>query len=181
MTRALADHELVTSRVDSTSLNPEWVSRPPRAVASRDNRSLFDFLPATGINIGIHRSDYERLGGFSEAFSDPEDIAFSWKAHRAGLRLHLVRDAIFQCRYRDSMAGLYRPAANWGRDNVLLSATFRSEGMPGRSWSASARLEAHWPGVIGFAPTAISCPSGCATRLLRRTSQGQPALGVRYW
>ena len=140
MTRALADHELVTSRVDSTTLNPEWVFLAHGEPWQAETIGVFfDFLPATGINIGIHRSDYERLGGFSEAFSSSEDIAFSWKAYKAGLRFHLVRDAIYQYRYRDSMTGLYKQAANWGRDNVLLYATFRSEGMPGRSWSVTLR------------------------------------------
>jgi glycosyltransferase involved in cell wall biosynthesis len=140
MTRALADHEWVTSRVDSTSLNPEWVFLAHGEPWQAETIAVFfDFLPATGINIGIHRSDYERLGGFSEAFSGSEDIAFSWKAYKAGLRLHLVRDAIYQYRYRDSTTALYRQAANWGRDNVLLYATFRSEGMPGRRWSVTLR------------------------------------------
>jgi len=37
------------------------------------------------------------------------------------------------------VTGLYRQAANWGRDNVLLYATFRSEGMPERSWNVTLR------------------------------------------
>jgi glycosyltransferase involved in cell wall biosynthesis len=140
MTRALAEHELVTSRVDSTILNPEWVFLAHGEPWQAETIGVFfDFLPATGINIGIHRRDYERLGGFSEVFSGSEDIAFSWKAYQAGLRFHLVRDAVYQYRYRDSMAGLYRQAANWGRDNVLLYATFRSDGMPGRNWSVTLR------------------------------------------
>jgi glycosyltransferase involved in cell wall biosynthesis len=138
MTAALADHALVSSIVDSTSLNPDWLrlahGEPWQAESVG---TFFDFLPATGINIGMARDQYLALGGFPEAFSSSEDIAFSWTAYMAGLRIHLVREAIYRYRYRESLSGLFRQASNWGRDNVRLYATFRSKGMPGRPLRAT--------------------------------------------
>jgi glycosyltransferase involved in cell wall biosynthesis len=136
MADALNDHQLVTSRVDSMTLNPEWV-RAAQGDAWQEDRIavFFNFLPATGVNIGIRACDFDRLGGFPEAFSGSEDVAFSWTAYRQGLRPYLVPDAIYRYRYRDTPMGLFRQSVNWGRDNALLYKRFRHAGMPGRPLS----------------------------------------------
>jgi len=135
MTAALDIHHLVTSRVDSEALNPGWVreahGEPWQATGVG---VFFGFLPASGINIGIRRSLFDSLGGFPEAFSGSEDMAFSWDAQiKAGASLHFVPDAVYLYRYRETIGQLFAQGANWGRDSVLLYRTYREAGMPGRS------------------------------------------------
>ena len=102
MARALDEHPLVTSRVDSASLNAEWVRDAHGPPWQADGVGVFfGFLPAAGINIGVHRDLFERLGGFPEAFSGSEDVAFSWRAQLAGVPLRFVGDAVYRYRYRD--------------------------------------------------------------------------------
>ncbi|MGQ0732806.1 MAG: glycosyltransferase [Acidobacteriota bacterium] len=142
--RAIADaleaHELVTSRVDSTRLNSEWVRAahgPPWQETSV--AVFFDFLPAAGVNIGVRRSLFATLGGFEEILWPSEDIAFSWAAQLAGCQLKLVSEAVYWYRYRDTLLGLYRQSRSWGTSNVALFRKFRHHGMPGRSLSQALR------------------------------------------
>ncbi len=140
MSQALDAHDLVTSRVDSVSLNPEWVQGAHGPPWQSDHvAAFFGFLPAAGVNIGIRRGLLDRLGGFPEKFSGSEDVAFSWRAGLAGTPIHLVPAAVYRYRYRQSMPELYRQAVNWGRDNVLLYRTFREHGMPSRRMRDSGR------------------------------------------
>jgi len=140
LAQALNSHAFVTSKVDSVVLNPPWV-RNAHGPAWQTNSvgTFFGFLPAAGINIGIQRPLFDALGGFPEEFSGSEDMAFSWLAQLAGAQIQFVPEAVYFYRYRDSLAGLFRQAKNWGRDNVLLYARFRAHGMPGRSVGEGVR------------------------------------------
>jgi glycosyltransferase involved in cell wall biosynthesis len=135
---ALDHHRLVTSRVDSAALNPAWVRSAHGAAWQSDGVGVFfDFWPAAGVNIGILRSTYEELDGFPEEFSGSEDIAFSWTAHKHGIRIEFVGDAVYRYRYRHTLTGLFRQCANWGRDTALLYKRFGPDGMPGRTLGTS--------------------------------------------
>jgi len=138
MDGALSEHPLVTSSVDSGSLNPAWVRGahgPPWQ--TEGVAAFFGFLPAAGVNIGIKRTLFESLGGFPEAFSGSEDMAFSWNAQLvAGVAPYFVREAVYRYRYRTTIRELFLQGAHWGRDSVLLYRTFRTKGMPGRPISA---------------------------------------------
>ncbi len=147
MSEALVESPLVASRVDSTLLNAEWV-RDVHGPAWQESGIgvFFDFLPATGVNIGIRRELFEQLGGFSEEFSGSEDVAFSWTAQLlAGVQIRFVPGALYYYRYRDSYSGLLRQSANWGRDTVRLYRRFRTDGMPGRSLHSTVR---DWKGAL---------------------------------
>jgi glycosyltransferase involved in cell wall biosynthesis len=139
MSAALQQSPMVTSRVDSVRLNAEWVRSvhgPPWQEAGVGR--FFDFLPATGVNIGIRRTLFEELGGFSDEFSGSEDVDFSWTAQLvAGVQIQFVPDAVYYYRYRDSYYGLFRQSANWGRDTACLYRKYRSRGMPGRQFSVT--------------------------------------------
>ncbi len=146
MARALAEHPLVTSRVDSVTLNPEWVREAHGPPWQADGVAVFfGFMPGTGVNIGVRRALFERVGGFPEAFSGSQDIVFAWRAQLAGAALHFVPDAVYRYRYRDSLAALFRQTRNWGTSNVLLYRHFRGSGMRRRpvvealrDWRAAA-------------------------------------------
>jgi glycosyltransferase involved in cell wall biosynthesis len=140
MAGALCGHQLVTSRVDSVTLNAEWVRAAHGMPWQADGlATFFDFLPATGVNIGIWRPLFERLGGFSEELEPSEDIALTWRAQLAGVPLHFVPDALYRYRYRDTLVELFRQSRRWGTSNVLLYEFFRDAGMPGRTMARSTR------------------------------------------
>jgi hypothetical protein len=133
LSRALDHHALVTSRVDSATLNPDWVRTAHGGPWQSDGvETFFDFRPAAGVNIGVHRHVFQELGGFPEAFAASEDIAFSWMAQMRGLAIHFAGEAVYRYRYRPTLVGLFRQCAHWGRYNALLYQRFRDEGMPGR-------------------------------------------------
>jgi glycosyltransferase involved in cell wall biosynthesis len=142
---ALETHDFVTSLVDSVTLNPEWVraahGEPWQAV---EVSTFFGFMPATGVNVGLRRSLFDTIGGFPEDFAGSQDIVFSWRAQQAGRHIHLVREAVYIYRYRDSLSGLFRQTRNWGTSNVLLYSRFREAGMPGRNIRTT--LE-EWKGI----------------------------------
>ena len=139
LSAALDRHPFVTSRVDSETLNPEWVRDAHGTPWQTEGVAVFfDFLPAAGVNIGIRRDLFESLGGFSEGFATCEDIALSWQAALVlGLRPLFVPEALYRYRYRSSLRGLYHQGVSWGRGTVRLFEHFRAHGMPGRTTSAA--------------------------------------------
>jgi glycosyltransferase involved in cell wall biosynthesis len=159
MSRALDCHKLVTSRVDSTTLNAEWVRDAHGPPWQENGIGVFlDFLPAAGANIGIRRALFEQLGGFSDEFNGSEDLAFSWNAQlEAGVELHFVQDAVYRYRYRDTYGGLFRQSVHWGRSHVALYRSFRHAGMPHRTLRASA---VEWCDVLwGFMRSSATRPA----------------------
>ncbi len=140
MSAALESHGFVTSRVDCETLNPEWVRAahgPPWQAAGVDQS--FGFMPATGINIGVRRALFERVGGFSPEFSASQDVVFSWRVQLAGVPVHFVPQALYCYRHRATLRGLFRQTRNWGKSNVLLYRYFWEAGMPGRTLREAAR------------------------------------------
>ena len=130
---ALDEHQFVTSKVDSQTLNDEWIRACHGSPWQADGISIFfDFLPGTGVNVGVSRESFHKMGGFPEEFEPSEDIAFSWAMQLEGIGLHFVPHAVYRYRYRDSIAGLFRQSRQWGRSNVLLYQRFRESGMPRR-------------------------------------------------
>ena len=149
MSAALDEHEFVTPKVDSASLNPEWLRGahgPPWQETGL--WTAFDFLPASGSNAGIRKVEFDRIGGFPEGFVYSDDVAFSWNAHHAGLRLHFVPNAVYRYRYRDSLRALFRQGVSWGDGMTALFRAYGPMGMPCRApvdalrewWSVGAGL-----------------------------------------
>lgn len=183
MSAALDEHVLVTSRVDSTTLNAPWLqdAHGP-AWQSEGIGTFYDFLPACGINIGIGRHEFDRLGGYSERFSSAEDIAFAWTAQMRGIRLHFVRDAVYHYRYRPTLRRLFRQGSNWGSDSVRLYQAFGTVGMPGRStgaaateWSASLR------GFFGATSRQTRAPFAVRLGLCAGRLRGSLRYRTRYF
>lgn len=147
LARALEHHPYVTSRVDYQSLNPAWIRDAHGSPWGPDDVSVFlDFMPATGTNIGVHRSVFDRAGGFPEEYSGSQDIALSWRIQLlAGSAIHFVPDAVYRYRYRATLAGLFWQTRNWGFSNTLLYKEFRKHGMPPRPFRAAAR---EWAQVL---------------------------------
>ena len=89
MAEALDAHDFVTSAVECRSLNPEWVQEAHGPVWQESSvPTAFDFMLATGANVGIRRRVFDSARGFPEAFSGSQDLAFSWNVQLAGARVH---------------------------------------------------------------------------------------------
>jgi glycosyltransferase involved in cell wall biosynthesis len=137
MATALDSHEFVTSRVDSYSLNEKWLHEAHGPPWQAERVAIFfDFMAATGVNVGLRRRLFDKIGGFPEEFPASQDIVFSWRAQQIGARIHFVREAVYLYRYRDTLRGLFRQCRNWGTSNVLLYRLFRDSGMPRRPFRA---------------------------------------------
>lgn len=150
MTAALDAHELVTSRVDSTTLNPAWTCEAQGRWQDTGVEVALGFLPATGINIGLRRSLFERIGGFAEDMDGSEDIAFSWQSQLvAGAQIHFVLEAVYRYRHRHDLLATFEQSRLWGRSDVRLYRRFRERGMPGRSLRVGAR---EWASVVAGLP-----------------------------
>ena len=135
MAKALDSYDFVTSRVDSATLNPPWACTAQGLGWQETSvETAFDFLPATGINVGIRRALFDSLGGFSEEYPGSQDIAFSWNVQiRKGLTIHFVPEAVYRYRHRATLREMFRQSCNWGSSNVLLFREFRKHGMPGKT------------------------------------------------
>jgi glycosyltransferase involved in cell wall biosynthesis len=141
--RALSDaldtSDFVTSRVDSQSLNPDWISAAHAPWQDEGIENWFGFLPCSTVNIGVSRSMFEAVGGWPEEYPASEDIALAWRLQLGGALLHFVPEAVYRCRYRDNLADLYRQTRWWGLSSSLLYQEFKGAGMRRRPLVAAVR------------------------------------------
>ena len=161
MRAALERHPFVTSRVDSETLNPAWVKNAHGEPWQTHNVGVFfGFLPAAGANIGIKRSLFESVGGFSGKFSGSEDLAFSWEAQLAtGASVHFVHNAVYRYRYRTTYWQLFVQGRRWGQDSALLYRTFGKRGMPGRPlWTAAREWVSVFAGLVSARSSDARAP-----------------------
>jgi GT2 family glycosyltransferase len=134
MARALADHDLVASRLEHDKLNEPWAiavrGRPQENALSR--WSFGTHLPfAFGCALGIRRDLHRAIGGFDEAmFPAGEDVDYCWRAQYAGAQLHFVGEAVMHYRVRATFADLFRQARNYGIADVLVYRKHRALGLP---------------------------------------------------
>lgn len=155
MAGALDSTPFVTSRVDVAALNPDW-SRGAHGPWQQDELLFLspDFLPGGGANIGILRSLFEAVGGFSERFPGAaEEIAFAWTVQLAGSPLSFVPQAVYRYRHRETLFSLFRQTYSWGSCMPLLYREFRPAGFPTRTLAAAGRA---WRSAIGRLVTARS-------------------------
>jgi len=183
MARALDHFPFVTSRVDSEALNASSVVEAHGGFWQAEAIGVFfDFLPAAGSNVGVDSALFRKLGGFCEALTATEDIAFSWEAQlTAGIQIHLVPDAVYLYRYRENTRRLFQQTRHWGSNQVKLYSLFRSRGMPPRSWATAAKdwraalRAACRPGSRASRAKAAVLLGYCVGRLY-----GSVQCGVRY-
>lgn len=123
MAAALSRGELVAARMDGTKLNRGW--RRQARTLPQTSGLPHDPVPwAYGCSLGVRRSTFERLGGFTEdlgAFA-AEDVDFCWRAHEQGVTLTFVPDAVLHYRYPATLRGLFRQGAVYGYGGTLVRA-----------------------------------------------------------
>ena len=136
MAAGLDRHDFVTSNFDHSTLNPEWV-RDAHGPLWRDPADPlgdhFGVMPSAGGSIGITRQIFEAVGGFPEEFRRMQDIAFSWEVQSSGVVLHLVGDAVYRVRFRETLIGLFRQAFAGSSYAPLLYKRYRDLGMQRRT------------------------------------------------
>jgi len=70
----------------------------------------------------------EKYGGFDQRFLPGEDVEFSFRLWRAGIRVHYVKEALLHYRYRASLLALWRQARAYARIRPTLVREVRDAG-----------------------------------------------------
>jgi glycosyltransferase involved in cell wall biosynthesis len=174
---ALDTNDFVASRVDSQALNPGWIRAAHAPWQDVGIADWFGFLPCSSVNIGVSRSMFEAVGGWPEEYPASEDIAFAWRLQLAGASLHFVPEAVYRCRYRASLAALFRQTRWWGVSSSLLYREFKAAGMRRRPLAAAAR---EWLEVLAGLPKARSKAELAPLVVRLGDCLGRLEGGVRY-
>lgn len=129
MTRALAEHSLVSGPVETTLLSGRSAAWVP---IEQQTTGLFETWEGRrygiGCNLGLHRDVWETVGGFDETFpAGAEEIDFAWRAWDAGYRFAYVPEALLHYRIRTDLRGVLRQQYNSGRGTATLYNKFRPD------------------------------------------------------
>ncbi|MEQ8841123.1 MAG: glycosyltransferase [Acidimicrobiales bacterium] len=148
---ALEQYPLVSSRLDTTRLNPTWLAstRP----LPDDGLPVFGGVRfAHGGACGMHRTVWESLGGYDSAFDGVEDIEFGLRAQAAGFTPVRAGDATVHYRLRQGLGQVWCQGVGYGRRRFDLIARARSLGIapPPRSagWKSIAWLALRLPTIV---------------------------------
>jgi succinoglycan biosynthesis protein ExoA len=77
-------------------------------------------VPAGSVAIAYRRSVFDRLGKFDPKFDACEDYELNHRIDQAGLTCYLIPDLAVQYQPRDSLVGLFRQLARYGRGRVRM-------------------------------------------------------------
>lgn len=114
----------------------DW--RPPATPAGLPSFLGHPFLVSA--NMGLHRADFERIGGFDTSLIRGEDIALSWDLTESGVELGYCADAVIHYRHRRGLWPMMKQHYLYGRG---MSQILSRRGAPGHQ--ASAGLSALRP------------------------------------
>lgn len=78
------------------------------------------FVPAQSAAVAYRRAIFEQIGYFDERFDACEDVEFNYRLDRAGLRCFFTPAVAVAYAPRDSLCGLYRQLARYGRGRIRL-------------------------------------------------------------
>ena len=137
MGRALARYELVACQSDTAKLNEPWIqgTREGQVPGRLSTVSFPPYAPYAGSGgLGVRRSTHARLGGFDETMFVLFDVDFCLRAHKAGIELALVPDALLHYRYRSGWRGVFRQARVYAEQMALVQKRHedRAARPPGR-------------------------------------------------
>ncbi len=149
---ALRRADFVTGPLDLDRLNPSWLVES-RGRSAMEDLSWFEglFPFARGNNYGISRAAWQVIGPLPEAAFPTEDMTLSLAAHRAGIALVGLPDAVVHYRYRTDTRSLWRQgfAYGVGRCRVVRDLADHGDPRPSRfaGWRSWLWLLAHLPAV----------------------------------
>lgn len=132
MSRALDDAPMVAARIELDRLNPPELAARWRGTQDEGAMTFHGYLPwAIGGAFGIHRSMFERLGGYDTTIQVSEDTDICWRAQLAGAPAPAFEPrAVLSYRLRDTPRTAFRQARSWGRSEVDLYRRYRDRGYP---------------------------------------------------
>jgi glycosyltransferase involved in cell wall biosynthesis len=152
MVGALADHSLVTGRIDVEHFNDRYLFAWSGEAEQHGAERPYGFLPyAAGGNLGIRRALYEQLAGFDETLPRTEDFDFGWRAAYAGVAVHYEPLAVIHRRLHGSMRALARTRYLGGRSEPAL---YRRHGRRGMPRDTSAQVRETWAWLLRELPNA---------------------------
>jgi glycosyltransferase involved in cell wall biosynthesis len=129
---ALSHHPFVAGRVETTKLNPLWVTeaygRHPQEVGLSKICYPPFLLHAGGSTLGVQRDVHERVGGFDESLPYLEDTDYCFRIQRAGIPIIFEPAAVIHVRLRSSFWHIFRQGRHWATYNVLLYKRYRPSG-----------------------------------------------------
>lgn len=140
---ALRSHSFVGGALDLLMLNgPAARSLGPLADRTSELPELWGRRYAFSSNLAMHRSVFERAGGFDETYlSSCEEIAFAWRALEAGHKPVFAPGAVVNYRLRPEAHGSLKRQFDSGFGTAQLYADFTPQGVPTRRWHRRIRHE----------------------------------------
>jgi len=125
-----AQGDLVAGRLDVEQLNDAEVRYWHRPPTWERGHPIRRFMPAVSSgNLGISRSVFTAIGGFSEEVVRGEDKDLGWRAQLAGYEIARAPEAVVAYRYRPTPAAAAVQHFAWGMANTRLYRRFRAHGM----------------------------------------------------
>jgi GT2 family glycosyltransferase len=155
---ALREHGLVAARMDSVTLNPEWIVTALRASTAPE--LIPGPYPATmTAALATTRELFASVGGFDESFLSAEDLDFCWRVQETNPVTLTQCDAVLYYRLRPDPLALFRQTRAHARDDTKLYKRWRPRGLARptargvvRRWvSALAHLALAWRGKSDLA------------------------------
>jgi GT2 family glycosyltransferase len=147
---ALSAHDFIGARLDSRSLNSEWLYRRRRPLQEQHLEILLNYRPAVvGAGMSMTREAFNTVGGFDESLMTQLDVDLSWRLDRAGFNPCFVPEAVVHYRYRQDMRSLWRQEFRYGIGEVGLYVKHRGDGVPRRLLRSTVR---------GWLDAAMSLP-----------------------
>ena len=139
MGEALARHELVACQSDTAKLNEPWVqgTREGQVPGRLSTVSFPPYAPYAGSGgLGMRRRTHARLGGFDETMFVLFDVDLCLRAHKAGIELVLVPDALLHYRYRSGWRSVFRQGRVYAEQMALVQRRHedRAARPKGRPW-----------------------------------------------
>ena len=149
---ALRDHPVVTGPLEVDRLNPRWLAETRGRPSATEAGTWFGLFPlVSGGNLGLHRSVWNAVGEFDDAYLGAEDAEWSLRLARAGITVHFAPDAVLHYRYRAEPDVLWRQGNRYGLNRPRLRRRIAASGYPPPSrfsgWRSWAWLVAHLPGL----------------------------------
>lgn len=136
MARALLDHDVVAARMETTLLNPGWVSQA-REIAQTSGLGREPAPWAYACSLGLARAVFDEVGGFDTALDlAGEDVDLCLRLAEAGRTLTYVPEAVLHYRFPTTKRQLFLQGRRYGRGQELVHSR---HGVASGSWGGWAR------------------------------------------
>lgn len=156
LARALSDDAVVGGTLETTRLNPSFLTRvrvssqPPRS--RRLPRAIGDIEYLFSGNMGFPRALFDAIGGFDISFrGGAEEVDFCFRAQAAGYSLRYVEDASVHVRLRADLRGMMRQSYGYAVGNSHLYRTHITSGLlePQSRRTQLAMFKVYWRRLRG--------------------------------